>query len=104
MLPPSSSNSQDLCYGTNSSDGLPAGWSGGTNGHWDWPATPMPDPYGAVVAPSGMKSVVPGTKASHGNGTTYYNLAAPEMDGCSDTAPTNYGNYNDSTYWTCNCP
>ena len=49
-----------------------------------------------------MKSVTPVTKATHSNGTAYYNLAAPEMDGCPDTAPTNYGSYNDSTYWTCN--
>ena len=90
------------CYGTNSNDGLAAGFSGGTTGHWDWPASPVPDPYSTVPAAAGMRSVTPLTKATHNNGTTYYNLAAPEMDGCPDTAPTNYGSYNDSTYWTCN--
>jgi hypothetical protein len=101
MLPPSSTNTQDACYGTNGSDGLAAGWSGGTTGIWDWPATPVPDPYAAVVAPAGMKSITPGTYKTHGNGTYYYNLAAPEMDGCPDQSPTDYGNYGDSTYWTC---
>lgn len=90
------------CNGTNSNTGLPAGFSGGTTGHWDWPASPVPDPYSTMPAAAGMKSVTPLTKATHNNGTKYYNLAAPEMDGCPDTAPTNYGSYNDSTYWTCN--
>jgi len=90
------------CYGTNGNTGLPAGWSGGTTGHWVWPATPVPDPFSGVPAASSMKNVTPATKATHSNGTTYYNLAAPEMDGCPDTAPTNYGSYNDPTYWTCN--
>ncbi len=49
-----------------------------------------------------MKNVTPITKRTSSNGTTNYNFAAPEMDGCPDTAPTNYGSYNDSTYWTCN--
>ncbi len=90
------------CYGTNSNTGETAGFNGGTTGHWAWPAAPVPDPFSSVPAASGMKSVTPATKASHSNGTTYYNLAAPEMDGCPDTAPTNYGSYNYSTYWTCN--
>jgi len=90
------------CYGTNGNTGETAGYNGGTTGHWVSPALPVPDPYGAVPAAAGMKNVTPGTKATHSNGTTYYNLAAPEMDGCPDTAPTNYGSYNDSTYWTCN--
>ncbi len=90
------------CYGTNSNTGLPAGFNGGTTGHWDWPAVPVPDPFSTVPAATGMKSVTPLTKATHSNGTAYYNLAAPEMDGCPDTAPSNYGSYNDSTYWTCN--
>ncbi|MGB9254358.1 MAG: pilus assembly protein TadG-related protein [Candidatus Korobacteraceae bacterium] len=90
------------CYGTNGNTGLPAGFSGGTTGHWDWPASPVPDPYSTVPAAAGMKSVTPLTKATHNDGTKYYNLAAPEIDGCPDTAPTNYGSYNDSTYWTCN--
>ncbi len=81
--------------------GSPA-FSPGTTGHWDWPATPVPDPYSTVAAATGMKSVTPGAKATHNNGTAYYNLAAPEMDGCPDTGPTNYGSYNDSTWWTCN--
>jgi len=90
------------CYGTNSNDGLPAGFSGGTTGHWAWPASPVPDPYSAVPPATKTKNVTPLTKASHNDGTKYYNLAAPEMDGCPDTVPTNYGSYNDSTYWTCN--
>jgi len=92
------------CYGTNGNTGLPAGFSGGTTGHWDWPASPVPDPYSAVPPASGMKSYTPVTKRSDsgGSNTTYYNLAAPEMDGCPDTAPTDYGSYNDNTYWTCN--
>ncbi len=90
------------CNGTNSNTGLTAGFNGGTTGHWDWPASPVPDPYAAVPAAAGIKTVTPLTKVAHGNGTYYYNLAAPEMDGCPDTAPTNYGNYNDSTWWTCN--
>ncbi len=102
MLPPSSSNPQDTCNGTNSTNGLAAGWSGGTTGHWDWPATPVPDPYAAVAAATGMRSVIPLTKASHSDGVKYFNYAAPEIDGCPDTAPTDYGSYNDSTYWTCN--
>jgi Putative Flp pilus-assembly TadE/G-like len=96
---PGSSNG---CYGTNGNTGLAAGFDGGTTGRWDWPAAPVPDPYSTVPAASGMKNVTPATKVAHSNGTTYYNLAAPEMDGCPDTAPTNYGSYNDSTYWTCN--
>ena len=90
------------CFGTNGNTGLPAGFNAGTTGHWVWPASPVPDPYAGVPAASGMKNVTPATKASHSNGTAYFNLAAPEMDGCPDTAPTNYGSYNDSTYWTCN--
>jgi len=90
------------CYGTNGNTGEAAGFNGGTTGHWVWPAMPVPDPYAGVPAASGMKNVTPATKATHSSGTTYYNLAAPEMDGCPDTAPTNYGSYNDSTYWTCN--
>ncbi|MGA2905153.1 MAG: pilus assembly protein TadG-related protein [Candidatus Korobacteraceae bacterium] len=91
------------CYGTNGNTGLPAGFDGGTTGHWDWPASPVPDPYAAVPAAAGMKSYTPGTKRSDsGSNVTYYNLAAPEMDGCPDTAPTDYGSYNDNTYWTCN--
>jgi len=90
------------CYGTNGNTGLPAGFDGGTTGHWVWPAAPVPDPYAGVPPASGMKNVTPATKRTSTSGTTLYNLAAPEMDGCPDTAPTNYGSYNDSTYWTCN--
>lgn len=90
------------CYGTNGSTGLTAGFNGGTNGKWAWPASPIADPYGAVPAATGMKNVTPATKATHSNGTQYYNLAAPGMDGCPDNNPSNYGSYNDSTYWTCN--
>ena len=90
------------CYGTNGNTGEAAGFNGGTSGHWDWPATPVPDPFASVPGASGMKTVTPATKRTSSNGTTLYNLAAPEMDGCPDTAPTNYGSYNDSTYWTCN--
>ena len=90
------------CYGTNGNTGLTAGFSGGTTGNWDWPASPAADPYSSVPAASGMKNVTPATKTTHSDGTKYYNLAAPEMDGCPDTAPTNYGSYNDSSYWTCN--
>ncbi len=89
------------CYGTNSNTGLPAGFAGGTTGHWAWPATPVPDPYAAVPAAGGMKTVTAMTKGTHSDGTKYYNLAAPGMDGCPDTAPTNYGRNNDTTYWTC---
>ena len=89
------------CYGTNGNTGLPAGFDGGTTGHWDWPASPVPDPYSAVPAASGMRNYTPGTKRTSSSGTTYYNLAAPEMDGCPDTAPTDYGSYNDTSYWTC---
>ncbi len=90
------------CYGTNGNTGLPAGFSGGTTGKWAWPATPVADPYAGVPAASGMKTITPATKASHNDGTKYYNLAAPGMDGCPDNSPSNYGSYNDSTYWTCN--
>jgi hypothetical protein len=48
-----------------------------------------------------VKNITPATKVTHSDGTKYYNLAAPGMDGCPDTAPTNYGSYGDSTYWTC---
>ena len=89
------------CYGTNSNTGLPAGFSGGTTGKWGFPAAPVPDPYAAVPGATGMQAKVAMTKAVHGDGTKYFNLAAPGMDGCPDTAPTNYGKYNDSTYWTC---
>ena len=89
------------CYGTNTNTGLPAGFNGGTTGKWAWPASPVADPYAAVPAASGMKSVTPATKAAHSDGTKYYNLAPPGMDGCPDTGPTNYGKYNDSTYWAC---
>ena len=100
--PHSAPGSSTGCYGTNGNTGLPAGFNGGTTGHWAWPAVPVPDPFSGVPGAAGMKSVSPATKATHTNGTAYYNLAAPEMDGCPDTAPTNYGSYNDSTYWTCN--
>jgi hypothetical protein len=90
------------CYGTNSNTGLPAGFSGGSTGMWAWPASPVPDPYNAVPVPASVKNVIPATKATHNDGTKYYNLAAPGMDGCPDNAPTNYGSYNDSSYWTCN--
>jgi hypothetical protein len=33
------------CNGTNGNTGLTAGFNGGTTGHWDWPASPVPDPY-----------------------------------------------------------
>ena len=66
------------CYGTNGNTGLPAGFSGGTTGNWAWPATPVADPYAGVPAASGMKTITPATKASHSDGTKYYNLAAPE--------------------------
>jgi Flp pilus assembly protein TadG len=89
------------CYGTNGNTGLPAGFSGGTTGHWAWPASPVPDPYAAVPAAGGVKNVTPATKTAHSDGTKYYNLAAPGMDGCPDNVPTNYGKNNDSTYWTC---
>ncbi|MGC2111410.1 MAG: pilus assembly protein TadG-related protein [Candidatus Korobacteraceae bacterium] len=89
------------CYGTNGNTGLPAGFSGGSTGHWAWPASPVADPYGAVPAAAGMKSVTPLTKATHSDGTKYYNLAIHNMDGCPDTAPTNYGAYHDETYWAC---
>ncbi len=90
------------CYGANGNTGLPAGFSGGTTGTWAWPSSPVADPYAAVPAASSVKSITPATKATHSDGTKYYNLAAPGMDGCPDTAPSNYGSYNDSTYWTCN--
>ena len=90
------------CYGTNGNTGLPAGFSGGTTGNWAWPSSPVADPYAAVPAASSVKSITPATKATHSDGIKYYNLAAPGMDGCPDTAPSNYGSYNDSTYWTCN--
>jgi Flp pilus assembly protein TadG len=90
------------CYGTNQNTGLAAGFNGGTTGNWVWPATPVADPYATVPAPASVRNITPATKATHSDGTKYYNLAAPEMDGCPDTSPTNYGSYNDSTYWTCN--
>ena len=89
------------CYGSNGNTGLPAGFNGGT-GHWVWPASPVADPYAAVPPASGMKNITPSTKATHNDGTKYYNLAAPGMDGCPDHSPTNYGSYNDNSYWTCN--
>ncbi|HEY2893358.1 MAG TPA: pilus assembly protein TadG-related protein, partial [Pirellulales bacterium] len=79
------------CYGTNSNTGLPAGFSGGTTGKWAYPAAPVPDPYAAVRGATGMQAKVAMTKAVHGDGTKYFNLAAPGMDGCPDTVPTNYG-------------
>ncbi len=81
------------CWGTNSNTGLPAGFSGGTTGHWDWPATPVPDPYASVPPASGMRNVTPRTKTS-----AYFNVTAPEEDGCPDTQPTNYYNWSP----TCN--
>jgi hypothetical protein len=89
------------CYGTNGNTGLPAGFSGGTTGNWAWPSSPIADPYASVPSATSVKSITPATKAAHSDGTKYYNLAAPGMDGCPDTAPSNYGSYNDSTYWTC---
>lgn len=74
------------CYGTNGNTGLPAGFSGGTTGNWVWPATPVPDPYSGVPAASGMKNVTPLSKSVN----AYFTLTAPEIDGCPDTAPTNY--------------
>jgi Putative Flp pilus-assembly TadE/G-like len=100
--PPTAPGPATGCYGTNGNTGLTAGFNGGTTGKWAWPASPVPDPYAAVPAASGMKNVTPATKVTHSNGTQYYNLAAPGMDGCPDNSPTNYGSYNDSTYWTCN--
>jgi hypothetical protein len=90
------------CYGTNGNTGLPAGFSGGTTGNWAWPSTPIADPYAAVPGAASVRNITPATKATHSDGTKYYNLAAPGMDGCPDNAPTNYGSYNDNTYWTCN--
>ncbi len=78
------------CYGTNSNTGLPAGFNGGATGHWVWPATPVPDPYAGVPAASAMKSVTPLSKSSN----AYFTLTAPEIDGCPDTAPTNYYNWS----------
>lgn len=79
------------CYGTNTNTGLPAGFNGGTTGHWDWPASPVPDPYGAVPAASGMKNVSPLTKGTYsGYGTFYFVPIAQDIDGCPDTAPTNW--------------
>ena len=90
------------CYGTNGNTGLAAGFNGGTTGNWVWPAAPVADPYSTVNVPASVKNITPATKATHNDGTKYYNLAAPDMDGCPDNAPTNYGSYSDSTYWTCN--
>jgi type II secretory pathway pseudopilin PulG len=74
------------CYGTNGNTGLPAGFGGGTTGHWAWPASPVPDPYAGVPAAAGMKTVTPLTHTSHGN----FVPVAHNIDGCPDTAPTNY--------------
>ena len=74
------------CYGTNGNTGDTAGFNGGTTGHWDWPASPVPDPYSTVPAATGMKSVTPLTKTTN----AYFTITAPEIDGCPDTAPTDY--------------
>jgi hypothetical protein len=89
------------CYGTNTNTGLPAGFNGGTSGKWMSPATAAADPYAAVPAAAGMRNVTPITRVTHSNGSKDYNLAAPDMDGCPDNQPTNYGKNNDATYWTC---
>jgi hypothetical protein len=88
---------------SSSCPGSPA-FSPGTTGHWDWPASPVPDPYSAVPAPTNMKSVTPGIQAWHmqNHGTNYTcNLTPPEMDGCPDENPDNYGSYNDADWWSC---
>jgi Putative Flp pilus-assembly TadE/G-like len=82
------------CYGTNSNTGLTAGFSGGTNGGWIWPASPVDDPYGAVPAAGGMKSITPLTKSSNG----YFIPAAAETDGCPDQSPTNYFGWGPPNY------
>lgn len=82
------------CYGTNGNTGLPAGFDGGTTGHWSWPASPIADPYAAVPAASGMKTVTPLTYSTNG----YFIPAAHNTDGCPDTNPTNYFGWGPPNY------
>ena len=62
--PTTAPGSASGCYGTNGNTGLPAGFSGGTTGHWAWPASPVADPYSGVPAAAGMKNVTPLTHSS----------------------------------------
>jgi len=82
------------CYGSNGNTGLPAGFDGGTTGHWDWPASPVADPYAGVPAAAGMKTVTPLTKSANG----YFIPAAAETDGCPDQSPTNYFGWGPPNY------
>ena len=82
------------CYGTNSNTGLTAGFSGGTNGSWISPSSPVADPFAAVPGASGMKSITPLTKSSNG----YFIPAAAETDGCPDQSPTNYFGWGPPNY------
>ena len=76
------------CYGTNGNTGLPAGFDGGTTGHWDWPASPVAGSLTPVPAAAGMKTVTPLTKSTHnGETVTLYIPAAAETDGCPDQSP-----------------
>ncbi len=84
------------CSGTNSNTGLPAGYSGGTTGHWVSPASPVPDPYSGAPAAAGMRTVTPLTKSSHG----YFTVTAYGVDGCPDHNPTNYYSWSP----TCSLP
>ncbi len=87
------------CYGTNSNTGLPAGFNGGTTGHWSWPSSPLPDPYAGVPAASGMKSVTPLTHSANGN----FVPVAAEIDGCPDQSPTNYYGWGPPNYPLSGC-
>ena len=76
--PPAAPNSAS-CPGS-------AAFNPGTTGRWNWPAAPIPDPYATVAAPALMKTVTPLTKTTN----AYFTVTAPEIDGCPDTAPTDY--------------
>ena len=92
--PTTAPGSASGCYGTNGNTGLPAGFSGGTTGHWAWPASPVADPYSGVPAAAGMKNVTPLTHSSNGN----FIPAGHNTDGCPDTNPTNYYGWGPPNY------
>ena len=92
--PSSAPGAASGCYGTNGNTGLAAGFSGGTTGHWDWPADPIADPYAGVPAAAGMRSVTPLTRSANG----YFIPTAAEIDGCPDQSPTNYFGWGPPNY------
>jgi len=81
------------CYGSNGNTGLPAGFDGGTTGHWDWPASPVADPYAGVPAAAGMKTVTRdqvGERLLHSCGGGDRWLSRPEPHQLLWRGPPNY--------------